>query len=98
LITICRNQQERFVNFSIGTQHVTALCLAVFFPKGGYAAKPTPEDGERLRMVARHHRACGILLAVWKKGDAARFFSLRKKRSITGSDWTEVLDLRSFFN
>jgi hypothetical protein len=32
---------------------------------------PTEEDGHRLRIVARHHRAQQVLLATWKKGTAA---------------------------
>jgi hypothetical protein len=44
--------------------------------KGGGAAKPTADDARRLRIIARRHTACGILLAAWKKGSAARFFSL----------------------
>jgi hypothetical protein len=62
--------------------------------KGGYAAKPTAEDGKRLRIVARHHGACGILLAAWKKGKAARFFALQGKGA---SDWAEVSDLNTIF-
>ena len=35
---------------------------------GGFAANPTLEDGARLRIVAKKHGACGVLLATWKKG------------------------------
>jgi hypothetical protein len=63
--------------------------------KGGFAAKPTGEDAKRLRAVARHHRASQVLLATWKKGTAARFFSLRRKRN--GDDWLEVNDLKTIF-
>jgi hypothetical protein len=59
--------------------------------KGGFAARPTAEDGKRLTIVARRHGACGVLLATWKKGSAARFFALRQSR------WNEVSDLRMFF-
>lgn len=62
--------------------------------KGGYAARPTAEDGKRLRVVARQHGACGVLLAAWKKGKAARFFSLQNKGA---SDWAEVIDLDTIF-
>jgi len=63
--------------------------------KGGYAAKPTADDAKRLRIVARQHGACGILLAAWKKGKAACFYSLRKK---TGAlTWVEVDDLNFVF-
>jgi hypothetical protein len=63
--------------------------------KGGYAAKPTVEDAVRLRAVARHHRAHIVLLATWKKGTAARFFSLRRK--LNGDAWLEVDDLKTIF-
>ena len=38
----------------------------------------TPEDGIRLRIVAKKHGAFAVLLATWKKGDAAKFFALRR--------------------
>jgi len=65
--------------------------------KGGYAAKPTGEDGKRLRIVARRHGACGVLLAAWKKGKAARFYSLRKKASSGAPEWIEVTNLGAIF-
>ena len=64
--------------------------------KGGYAARPTAEDGKRLRIVARRHGACGVLLATWKKGTAAKFFSLHRTRS-GSADWVEVADLKKVF-
>ena len=64
--------------------------------KGGFAAKPTVEDGKRLRIVARQHGACAVLLASWKKGKAARFYSLRGKPA-NGIDWAEVKDLDTIF-
>ena len=65
--------------------------------KGGYAAKPTAEDGKRLRIVARRHGACGVLLAAWKKGKAARFFSLRPKAIAGKDDWIDVPDMNAIF-
>jgi hypothetical protein len=47
--------------------------------KGGHAANPTTDDADRLRAVARYHRAQCVLLSSWKKGTSARFFSLRAK-------------------
>jgi hypothetical protein len=64
--------------------------------KGGYAAKPTAEDGARLRIVAKRHGACALLLATWKKGKAARFYSLSRKPG-AGKEWTEVEDLNAIF-
>jgi hypothetical protein len=65
--------------------------------KGGYAAKPTEEDGKRLRIVAKRHGACAVLLATWKKGKAARFFSLRRTAGKDAREWTEVTDLNAIF-
>jgi hypothetical protein len=65
--------------------------------KGGNAANPTAEDGKRLRIVARRHGACGVLLATWKKGAAAKFFSLCPKRRKDSGDWVEVADLKIIF-
>jgi hypothetical protein len=65
--------------------------------KGGNAARPTPEDGKRLRGVARLHRAHDVLLASWKKGRAVQFFSLRPKAIKGKSDWIEVPDMKVIF-
>jgi hypothetical protein len=74
-----------------------ALEIILIQVKGGYAARPTAEDGERLRAVARQHGARAVLLASWKKGKAARFFSLRSKQSMRKVDWAEVSDLTTIF-
>jgi len=79
-----------------GTKRGDALQIVLIQVKGGSAAKPTAEDAARLRIVARRHGACGILLATWKKGSAAQFFSLDMK-SRRGSEWREVDDLRGVF-
>lgn len=65
--------------------------------KGGFAAKPTAEDGTRLRIVAKKHGACAVLLATWKKGKAARFFSLRRTAGNAVREWSEVADLNAIF-
>jgi hypothetical protein len=67
--------------------------------KGGYAAKPTAEDGARLRIAAKKHGACAVLLATWRKGKATRFFSLRRNAGKGERDWTalEVQDLNAIF-
>jgi hypothetical protein len=65
--------------------------------KGGYAAKPTVEDGMRLRIVAKRHGARAVLLATWKKGKAARFFSLKRNAGKAVREWTEVEDLNPIF-
>jgi hypothetical protein len=74
-----------------GTKRGDLFQIILIQVKGGFAAKPTAEDGKRLKIVARRHGACGVLLATWKKGTAARFFSLRRER------WNEVSDLKAVF-
>jgi hypothetical protein len=76
-----------------GLKRGDVLQIILIQVKGGNAAKPTPEDAARLRVVARRHGACGILLATWTKGNAARFYSLDKRRS----EWREVANLRTVF-
>jgi hypothetical protein len=76
-----------------GTKRGDALQIILIQVKGGSAAKPTAEDAARLRIVARRHGVCGVLLATWKKGSAARFFSLHSKHP----EWREVDNLRSVF-
>lgn len=74
-----------------GTKGGDLFQIILIQVKGGFAAKPTAQDGKRLRIVARRHGACGVLLATWKKGTAARFFALRQ------SQWNEVRDLTAVF-
>jgi len=76
-----------------GTKRGDALQIILIQVKGGSAAKPTAEDAARLRIVGRHHGTCGILLATWKKGKVARFYSLHGRLP----EWREVDDLRSVF-
>jgi len=80
-----------------GLKRGDALQIILIQAKGGSAAKPTLEDGERLRRVARLHRAKDILLASWKKGKAAQFYTLRRKAVEGKSDWIEVADLNDIF-
>jgi len=80
----------------IGLKRGDTFQVILIQVKGGYAAKPTAEDGKRLRIVARHHGACAVLLAAWKKGKAARFFSLRSNAT-EKDDWAEVTDLKRVF-
>ena len=61
--------------------------------KGGSAAKPTAEDGARLRIVSRRYGARKILLATWKKGKAAQFFLYQKSgkwKEKTGADLSAI--------
>lgn len=80
-----------------GMKRGDAFQIILIQVKGGYAARPTAEDGERLRAVARRHHAHSVLLAAWKKGKAAQFFSLRPKVIEGKSDWIEVIDLKAVF-
>jgi len=76
-----------------GTKRGDALQIILIQVKGGSAAKPTTEDAARLRIIGRRHGASGILLATWKKGNVARFYSLRGKLF----EWREIDDLRGVF-
>jgi hypothetical protein len=75
-----------------------ALQIILIQVKGGSAPKPTFEEAERLRRVARRHGARDVLLARWKKGKQAHFFRLRE---VSASDWADpwdpVKDLDSVF-
>lgn len=77
----------------MGTKRGDDFQIILIQVKGGYAAMPTAEDAKRLRLVARHHRACRVLLAVWIKGKAAQFFYLH--RNLNG--WLKVDDLKAVF-
>jgi hypothetical protein len=79
-----------------GMKRGDAFQIILIQVKGGYAAKPTAEDGLRLRIVAKRHGARAVLLAAWKKGKAARFYSL-SRRTRAKEKWTEVNDLSAFF-
>ena len=80
-----------------GTKRGDNFQIILIQVKGGSAAMPTAEDGNRLRAVARHHRARQVLLAEWAKGKAARFFRLRQRYAEGSRDWIEVEDLNSIF-
>jgi hypothetical protein len=71
-----------------------ALRMILIQAKGGDAAKPTENDKNRLRIVAGQHAGCAVLLAAWRAGKAARFFSLPPR----AGDWVEVTDLRAVFS
>jgi hypothetical protein len=92
LIAVRKDHSERL----FGAKRGDALQIVLIQVKGGSAAKPTADDARRLRIIARRHGACGILLAAWKKGSAARFISLHLD-SNRGDEWHEVEDLRSVF-
>jgi hypothetical protein len=76
-----------------GTKRGDALQIILVQVKGGRAPKPTAEDAARLRIVAKRHRVCGVLLATWTKGREARFYSLHKGYP----EWREVEHLRTVF-
>jgi hypothetical protein len=82
---------------SSGIKRGDTFQIVLIQVKGGSAARPTAEDGKRLRIVARRHGARGVLLATWKKGRAVRFFSLRHKSRHRLGDWIEVDDLTAIF-
>jgi hypothetical protein len=68
-----------------------ALQIILIQVKGGGAANPTDDDAKRLRIVARQHNACGVLLASWKRGKAAQFYTL------AANCWEEVPNLATIF-
>jgi hypothetical protein len=79
-----------------GLKRGDALQIILIQVKGGSAPKPTAEDTKRLRIVARQHGACEVLLAAWKKGKAPCFYFLRKK---TGAlTWIPIDDLSVFLH
>src|SRR5213592_2085326 len=57
-----------------------ALQIILIQVKGGNAAKPTPEDAARLRIVAKKHGARHVLLATWKKERRRVSFGCEKAR------------------
>jgi hypothetical protein len=64
--------------------------------KGGSAEWPTDDDIGRLRAVREYHHARDVLLATWKKGRAAQFFSLPP--AVKSKDgWVPVTDLEAIF-
>jgi hypothetical protein len=80
-----------------GTKRGDTFQIILIQVKGGDAAKPTDEDRDRLRKAAQRHDACGILLATWKKGKSAQFFSLPAKPADAKDEWEEVSDLAMIF-
>jgi hypothetical protein len=80
-----------------GTRRGDNFQIILIQVKGGTAPMPTAEDGNRLRAVARHHRARGVLLVSWTKGKGTRFFRLRQRQATTLGDWIKLQDLNSIF-
>ena len=78
-----------------GIRRGDALQIILIQVKGGSAARPTLEDAARLRVIAKRHGACHVLLATWKKGTAARFFRLRKASA--REPWIEITNLDLVF-
>jgi hypothetical protein len=85
----------------VGMKRGDELQLLLIQVKGGKSAKPTTEDVDRLRIVARRHRARKCLLATWTKGKQATFYSLRTKPigGLQGwkKQWKEEEDLNPIF-
>ena len=78
-----------------GIRRGDALQIILIQVKGGSAARPTPQDAARLRLVAKRHCARHVLLATWKKGAMPRFFRLR--RATATEPWTEITNLDLVF-
>lgn len=94
MIAIRKNHRTSHIDLKRGDD----LQIILIQAKGGSAAKPTREDGERLRSVARLHGAERVLLAVWKKGRATDFFELRTSSETDDDDWTLIEDLSAVFS
>lgn len=61
--------------------------------KGDAARWPSRSDIERLRLVARHHHAKAVVLAVWQKGAQPTLYRLRSRVHGAGgprSAWDSV--------
>jgi len=58
------------------------LDIVLIQVKGGRASLPTQEDIDRLRKVARHHRARAIVLCEWKRQERLQLHLLRRNRWI----------------
>lgn len=58
------------------------LDIVLIQVKGGSASLPTQEDIDRLRKIARHHRARAIFLCEWKRQKCLRLYLLRRNRWI----------------
>ena len=78
-----------------------ALEIVLFQVKGGSAAKPTKEDGKRLRRVMHLHRASHVVLATWTRGQGANFYCLRPARTTAKDwkrDWDDDVDFTNIFD
>jgi hypothetical protein len=71
-----------------------ALDMVFIQVKGGSAARPNDEDAKRLRIVKQRHRANHVVLATWKKGHAAKFFTLRDTPDADNGHWDAAPDLK----
>ena len=60
--------------------------------KGGSAPFPSADELQRLRIVGKAYSAKAVLLAQWKKGEEASFYSLTSISSeVVGKDaWTHL--------
>lgn len=58
--------------------------------KGGSARRPKLDDIRRLRAVAKHYNARGIVLAEWVKGRRLKFFRLGNNQRDPKTTWKEV--------
>lgn len=80
-----------------GLSRGDAFQIVLIQVKGGTSARPTPKDWRRLRAVAERHGATEILLAIWNKGRAARFYRPDGNDAKGRMSWRELADLNSVF-
>lgn len=53
--------------------------------KGGSARRPTAEDVDRLKRVARYYKASVVDLAEWRRGESQKLFKLKGSRCHSAS-------------
>ena len=62
-----------------GLKRGDLLEIVLLQVKGGTARWPSWDDIDRLRRVARHHRAKAVVLAVWHKGAQPTLYGLKSR-------------------
>jgi len=56
------------------------LDIVLIQVKGGNAGFPTQEDIERLKKVAKYHRAKAVVLSEWKRGKCPQLYLLKRDK------------------
>jgi len=64
-----------------GLKRGDLLQIVLIQVKGGSSSKPSPCDLDRLVVVAKHYRACIVVLSTWIKGHHVKF------QKLVGKNW-----------